>query len=103
MSINGAELLRGVDHLHREKDISKDIIFASIEKAVRLAIHKRYDEEEDENISVTIDRQTGTILAQKGDLAIAPEELGRIAAQAAKQTIIQILREEESQATYDNA
>jgi N utilization substance protein A len=100
--MNGAELLRGVEHLHREKDISKDIIFSSIEKAVRLAIHKRYDEDEedddDANISVTIDRSTGDIHAQKGDKIVAPEELGRIAAQAAKQTIIQILREEESQA-----
>jgi N utilization substance protein A len=99
--MNGAELLRGVEHLHREKDISKDIIFSSIEKAVRLAIHKRYDDDEDDddaNISVTIDRSTGDIHAQKGDKVVAPEELGRIAAQAAKQTIIQILREEESQA-----
>jgi N utilization substance protein A len=97
--MNGAELLRGVDHLHREKEISKDIIFSSIEKAVRLAIHKRYDEDDDDdtNIVVTIDRSTGDIHAQKGDKVVAPEELGRIAAQAAKQTIIQILREEESE------
>jgi N utilization substance protein A len=101
MSINGADLLRGVDLLHREKDISKDIIFSSIEKAVRLAIHKRFDEEEDENIVVTIDRATGDIRAQKGEVPIDPEDLGRIAAQAAKQTIIQILREEESQSVFD--
>jgi N utilization substance protein A len=100
--MNGAELLRGVEYLHREKDISKDIIFASIEKAVRLAIHKKYDEEEveDANIVVAIDRNSGEILAQKGDLVISPEDLGRIAAQAAKQTIIQILREEESQSVF---
>jgi N utilization substance protein A len=100
--MNGADLLRGVEHLHREKDISKDIIFASIEKAVRLAIHKRYDDEEDDaSIVVTIDRQTGDIHAQKGDTVVAPEELGRIAAQAAKQAIIQVLREEESQSVFD--
>ncbi len=101
--MNGAELLRGVEYLHREKDISKDIIFASIEKAVRLAIHKKYDEEdvEDANIVVAIDRNSGEILAQKGDQVISPEDLGRIAAQAAKQTIIQILREEESQSVFN--
>ena len=75
--MNGSELLRGVDLMHREKNISKEVIFASIEKAVRLAIHKRYDDEE--GIVVTIDRQSGVIHAQKGDKVLEPEELGRIA------------------------
>jgi N utilization substance protein A len=96
--MNGKELLNGVEYLHREKNISRDIIFASIEKAIRLAIHKCYDDEE--GIAVTVDRQTGEIHAQKGEEILAPEKLGRIPAQAAKQTIIQILREEESQTVY---
>jgi N utilization substance protein A len=97
--MNGKELLNVTDHLHREKQISKEIIFSSIEKAVRLAIHKCYDDEE--GILVTIDRQTGEIHAQKGEQVLAPEKLGRIPAQAAKQAIIQILREEESQSVFN--
>jgi N utilization substance protein A len=96
--MNGAELLRGVDLMHREKNISKEVIFASIEKAVRLAIHKRYEDEE--GIEVTIDRQSGVIHAQKGDKVLEPEELGRIAAQSAKQLMIQNFREEESTAVF---
>src|SRR3954471_23185006 len=100
--MNGAELLRGVDFLSREKNIAKEVIFSSIEKAVRLAIHKRFDDEEEEEVEddvvVSIDRQTGAIVAQKGDKVLAPEELGRIAAQSAKQLMIQNFREEESNA-----
>jgi N utilization substance protein A len=97
--MNGGELLRGVDYLHREKNISKEVIFSSIEKAVRLAILKRYDDEDD--IVVTIDRQSGNIHAQKGDKVLEPAELGRIAAQSAKQLMIQNFREEESAAVYN--
>src|SRR3954452_312986 len=97
--MNGAELLRGVDFLHREKDISKEVIFASIEKAVRLAILKCYDDEE--GIDVTIDRQSGVIHARKGDRVLEPEELGRIAAQSAKQLMIQNFREEESNSVFN--
>ncbi len=97
--MNGKELLSGVEYLHREKNISRDVIFSSIEKAVRLAIHKCYDDEE--GIVVSIDRASGEIHAQKGEQVLAPDKLGRIPAQAAKQTIIQILREEESQNVFD--
>jgi N utilization substance protein A len=97
--MNGAELLRGVDVMAREKSISKEVIFSSIEKAVRLAILKRYEDEE--GITVNIDRQSGQIQAMKGESLIDPEELGRIAAQSAKQTMIQILREAESDSVFN--
>jgi N utilization substance protein A len=97
--MNGKELLNGVELLHREKNISRDIIFSAIEKAVRLAIHKCYEDEE--GIDVSIDRVTGVIHAQKGEQSLSPEHLGRIAAQSAKQAIIQLLREEESQNVFN--
>jgi N utilization substance protein A len=97
--MNGKELLNGVELLHREKNISRDTIFGAIEKAVRLAIHKCYDDEE--GVDVNIDRVTGEIHAQKGEQALAPDQLGRIPAQAAKQAIIQLLREEESQNVFN--
>src|ERR1700692_1050115 len=98
MSMNGSDLLRAVDTLHREKSVSKEVIFANIEKAVRLAIQKRYEDEE--GIEVAIDRVTGHIHAQKGDKVLTPDELGRIAAGAAKQLIIQGIKEEESNSVF---
>lgn len=97
--MNGPEFLRVVDAMHRDQGIAKDVIFGTIEKAVRLAILKHFDDEED--VNVVIDRQSGIIQAQKGDKIIEPELLGRIAAQAAKQAIIQGIREETSNTTFN--
>src|SRR3954471_16678247 len=97
--INGAELLRGVDYVNREKNVSREVIFSAIEKAIRLAIHKHYDDLEDEtNTDAVIDRTSGEITARRGEELLDVESLGRIAAQAAKQMIIQLLKEEESTA-----
>jgi N utilization substance protein A len=87
-----------VDTMHREKNISKDIIFGGIESAIQLAIERASPEEVD--VLVHIDRATGEIIAQKGDQQIEPEFLGRIAAQAARQVMTQKIREAESEGVY---
>jgi N utilization substance protein A len=97
--MNGTDLLRIVDLMHREKSISKDVIFEGIEAAVQLATEKHYGP--DENIQVTINRDSGEIQARRGEEIIDPELLGRIAAQSAKQVMIQKIREAECNATYD--
>ena len=96
--MNG-ELLRLVDSIHRDKDIDKEIIFRGIEDALLSAARKRLGQRD--SILVTIDRDTGDILAFDGDTPISPAELGRIAAQTAKQVIIQKIREAESEVIYD--
>ena len=92
------ELLRLVDSIHRDKDIEKEIIFRGIEDALLSAARKRLGQRD--SIMVTIDRETGDILAFDGDDPIAPRELGRIAAQTAKQVIIQKIREAESEVIF---
>jgi N utilization substance protein A len=97
--MNGPELLRVVDMMHREKNISKEVIFEGIEAAVQLATEKHYGEAED--IVVSIDRDSGVITARRGEENIDPELLGRIAAQSAKQVMIQKIREAECNATFN--
>src|SRR5437870_1480225 len=97
--MNGADLLRIVDLMHREKNIPKDVIFDGIEAALQLATQKHYGTEEE--IAISIDRDSGEIKAQKGDLVIDPGELGRIAAQSAKQVMIQKIREAECNSIFD--
>jgi transcription termination/antitermination protein NusA len=97
--MNGADVLRIVDLMHREKNIPKDVIFEGIEAALQLATEKHYGDEE--GIAVTIDRDSGEIKAHKGEQIIDPELLGRIAAQSAKQVMIQKIREAECNALYD--
>src|SRR5581483_6347134 len=97
--MNGSDLLRIVEVMHREKNIPKEIIFGGIEAAVQLAMQKQYGEEE--NVAVTIDRDSGEIHAKRGETEIEPGELGRIAAQSAKQVMIQKIREAEGEAVFN--
>src|ERR671936_2732478 len=97
--MNGSDLLRIVDQMHREKNIPKDVIFEGIEAALQLATEKHYGDEE--GIAITIDRDSGEIQARRGEQVIDPELLGRIAAQSAKQVMIQKIREAECNAVFD--
>src|SRR5437764_9413048 len=97
--MNGTDLLRIVDLMHREKNIPKEVIFEGIEAALQLATEKHYGDEE--GIAVSINRDSGEIHAQKGELTIDPALLGRIAAQSAKQVMIQKIREAECNAIVD--
>jgi N utilization substance protein A len=97
--LNPTELLRGVEAIQREKNVSKEIVFDAIESAIQLAAEKFYGEDQD--VVVTLDRDSGAISARKGEETIDPQAFGRIAAQAAKQAMIQKLREGECNAVFN--
>ncbi len=94
--MNGPELLRIVDSMHRDKGIPKEMILEGIESGILLAARKHFGDMESTDIVVAIDRQTGQMTATKAGVEIDPQILGRISAQAAKQVFIQKLREAES-------
>lgn len=123
------EILLVVEAVSNEKGVAKDVIFEAIELALATATKKRYEDEEDADIIVNIDRKTGeyetfrrwlvvdntavpalgTELTLQEAVAINPElkpgdeyveqvesvAFGRIGAQAAKQIIVQKVREAE--------
>jgi len=91
--MNPHELLRLVDSLHREKEIDSEEVFKGIEAALLSAARKHLGASDD--LVVSIDRDTGEIHAADGGREIDPSELGRIAAQTAKQVMIQKIREAE--------
>jgi N utilization substance protein A len=95
--MKGSEFLRFVDQLNHDKNIPREVVFEAVEAAVRLAMEKHYGDEVPD-IVVTIDRDNGEMTAKKGEEDIDPAVLGRIAAQSAKQAIIQKIREAESNA-----
>src|SRR6516225_7518244 len=97
--MKGSDLLRIVDQMQHEKNIDREIIFSGIEAALQLATQKKYGEET--AVTVTIDRDSGEIHARKGEEEIDPAELGRIAAQSAKQVMIQKIREAECNSVFD--
>ena len=103
----GKDILKLVDAMHEEKKIPKDVIFGGIESAIQLAAERHFgvlpDDEEPTGpgIHVHIDRATGDIVAKHGEEDIDPETLGRIAAQSAKQVMIQKIREAESDTVFN--
>ncbi len=96
--MNGAELIRLVDVLHREKDIDRETIFEAVEGAIATAIRKRHETEDD--IEVRVDRESGEIMVYEGEYLAEYPDMGRIQAQTAKQVIIQKIREAESEVIY---
>ena len=121
------EILMVAEAVSNEKGVSEDIIFEAIELALATAAKKRYDEESD--IEVAIDRETGEYVTRRRWLVVPDTELaelgtqftteeaaevntalqpgdvheevienadfGRIAAQTAKQVIVQRVRDAE--------
>ena len=57
--MEGTELLRIVDAIHREKDIDPETLFEGIESALLTAARKQYGTEGE--LLVRIDRSTGQI------------------------------------------
>ncbi len=100
--MQGAELLRIIDAIHREKDIDREALFEGIELALLTAARRQYGMEGE--LNVKIDRDTGDLAAYQetpeGQVEI-PLDLGRIAAQTAKQVIIQKIREAERDVVFD--
>jgi N utilization substance protein A len=129
------EILLVVEAVSNEKGVDKDVIFEAIELALATATKKRYEDEEDADIYVIIDRKTGgydtfrrwlvvdneavpalgTELtmqeAEEIDTKLQPGDIhteeiesvafGRIGAQAAKQIIVQKVREAEREKIVD--
>ncbi|MDY3556468.1 transcription termination factor NusA [Gemmata sp. JC717] len=94
----GTLILELVDKLHEERKIAKDVIFKGISSAIQVAAERHFQVEE--GVFVSIDEATGHIVAKYGDQELDPITLGRIAAQSAKQMIIQKIREAESDTVF---
>lgn len=92
-------MLRIVDGLAREKKIDKELVLADLEEAMKSAIRKKYVRED--GVDVTIDRMSGEIKATLDSAPISMVDLGRIAAQTAKQVMIQKLREAERGSVFE--
>lgn len=94
------ELLAILDHMEREKGIEREILIEALELALLSAAKKTIKGKEGE-LSVKFDAETGDIEVFSGDVLIKSEEFGRIAAQTAKQVIIQKIREAERNVIFD--
>jgi len=94
------DLLRIIDSICRDKNIDRDALIADIEAAMAGAIRKNYGEEAE--VEVKLDLLTGKFKATVAGQPVDVQLLGRIAAQTAKQMIIQKTRERERASIYED-
>lgn len=96
------EFLSVLAQLEREKGIDKSILIEAVKQALAIAAKKISKVNPDEiEARVEIDPVKGDIHVYVGDKEIVSHEFGRIAAQTARQVIIQKIREAEKDNIYN--
>ena len=111
------ELIEALNAIEKEKDISKEILLEAIENSLVAACKNEYGKVD--NIRVNLDRETGefhvyqdkvvveevkypgTGLGETVSIEVTPKNFGRIAAQKAKQVVVQKIREEERKVLFE--
>ncbi|MFH1645511.1 MAG: transcription termination factor NusA [Candidatus Omnitrophota bacterium] len=97
--MNG-ELLNVLDSIERDKGIQREVLIEAVESALVSAARKVIVEKDD--ITVKLDNETGEIRVFSGEEEVKSAQFGRIAAQTAKQVIIQKIREAERNVIFDD-
>ncbi len=94
------ELLRNLDNIEKEKNINKELLFEALRLALISACRKTFPDKED--FDVEIDKESGEFRLLEDGKPVNYPEFGRIAAQTAKQVIVQKIREAERDVIYND-
>jgi len=92
------EFALALNQVATERGIDPSIVIETIKAAILAAYRKDYGLEELETLTVNLDSDSGEAKIIKDGKDITPPGFGRIAAQTAKQVILQRIREAEKQA-----
>ncbi|HQL42006.1 MAG TPA: transcription termination factor NusA, partial [Candidatus Omnitrophota bacterium] len=95
-----SELLMILDQIERDKGVDKEILIQAVETAVASAAKKIWTVGKEQEIQVVLDRKTGKLMAYADGEEIKSKDFGRIAAQTAKQVVIQKIREAEKDVVF---
>ncbi|MBI4343501.1 MAG: transcription termination factor NusA, partial [Candidatus Omnitrophica bacterium] len=97
--MNG-ELLAILEAIERDKGIDREALIQAVESALATAAKKTAGLPEEEELTVTIDRKTGQLSVASQGRAMPSLHFSRIAAQTAKQVIMQKIREAEREVIF---
>jgi len=95
MTIVKTEFALALNQVATERGISPDDVISSIETAVVAAYKRECPEKIDNEIIAKVSKETGGTKIFEGKKDVTPPGFGRIAAQTAKQIILQKIREAE--------
>jgi len=94
------EFAAALNQVASERGIDVSEVIETIKIAITAAYHKDFDPEENE-VEVDLDPITGEVQIKKDGKNVTPAGFGRIAAQTAKQVILQRIRESEKNSILD--
>ncbi len=94
------ELIASLESIEKEKGISKEVLLEALRQALVSACRKTYPEWKD--VEIKIDPQSCRISLLHDGLRVDDADFGRIAAQTAKQVIIQKIREAERDTIFND-
>jgi len=97
-AVQRSEFLLALNQVANERGVDVEVVLDTVKNAILAAYKKDHPDIELEEYSTTLDKNTGeaTILHKKKD--VTPPGFGRIAAQTARQVILQKIREKEKEA-----
>ena len=99
--MSAQDLIRIIDGICRDKNIERESFVADLEVAMASAIRKAYEADPETPVAVKFDPLSAQFSASINEKPISVMELGRIAAQTAKQVIIQKTRERERVSIFE--
>lgn len=94
------ELIAIIEQIEREKGIKKEVLISAVESALLSAVRRVIDVKPNEELEVKLDPDNGEIHAFRNKEEITLVDFGRIAASAARQVIIQKIREAEKDVVF---
>jgi len=102
--MNPAELKAVVEYMESERGVEREVIIRAIELALQSVAEKNGTE--DDGLRIVIDRKTFErkafrMLSDGSEIETTPPPLGRIAAQTAKQVIMQKIRNAEKEIIFE--
>jgi len=95
------ELIAIIEQLEREKGIKKDVLISAVESALLSAVRRVIDVKPNEELEVKLDSVDGQIRVFRNKEEVTLVDFGRIAASAARQVIIQKIREAEKDVVFE--
>jgi N utilization substance protein A len=99
-TIMSKELIEIIEQIEREKGIKKEVLIQAVESALLSAVKRVIDVKPNEELEVKLDPDSGEIIALRNKEKITSVDFGRIAASAARQVIIQKIREAEKDVVF---
>jgi len=97
-AVQRSEFLLALNQVANERGVDVEVVLDTVKNAILAAYKKDHPDIEIEEYSTTLDKNTGEATIFHKDKDVTPPGFGRIAAQTARQVILQKIREKEKEA-----